>query len=139
MLKNLHNEHVALLAMADEIRGWINHEALSDSIALAQCRWRMARTVTQHLAMEDAHVYGRLAKDPRPEAVAISNRFKREFSGLLGDINAHIAAWTADAVRADWPGYCREMGGLLDGLAARIRFEESVVYPFVFNAEKRAA
>lgn len=139
MYDSLRQDHVDLLEVAREIRSRIAHDTLIDSVGLAQCRWRLARTVTQHLAMEDVHLYARLANDPRPEAVAISARFERELKPLLGAFNAHIVEWTADAVRKDWDGYRVNMAGLLDALEARIECEEAELYPLLAAVARHAA
>lgn len=139
MYEKLRNDHRELLDTSAEIRTRVAAGELNDPIGLSQCRWRLARTVTQHLAVEDVHVYRKLASDPRPAAVAISARYERELGQLLGAFNAHIAEWPADAVRRDWLGYRAAITELLDALEARIQCEEHELYPLLTGMDKHAA
>lgn len=140
MYSKLQQEHRILRGITGELRSRISEDRCSDPAGLAQCRWKLARMVTAHLAQEDAHVYGPLAHDPRPEAVAISRRFRQELGLLLGQFSAHIGKWSAEAVIADWPGYCREAMALLEALDTRIECEDEELYPLLIRIrDARAA
>lgn len=133
MYSKLQQDHRILRGITGELRNWIGEERCSDPAGLAQCRWKLARMVTAHLALEDAHVYGPLANDHRPEAVAILRRFRQDLGLLLGQFSAHIGTWSAEAVMADWQGYCREAGALLAALDRRIDCEDDELYPLLIR------
>lgn len=139
MYDQLHRDHLEILEIVAEVRARTAEETLSDSTGLARCRWRLARTVTQHLALEDVQVYPLLFTDPRPEATALAARFERELCHLLSAFNTHTAEWTSDAVRRDWQGYRAAINELLDALETRIRLEESELYPLFSEESLRAA
>lgn len=131
MYDQLRHDHADLVKMARDLRRRIAVPALTDAGGLGSARWQLARTLTRHLAVEDAHVYTRLDKDPRPGVAAISRRYKRELGYLRDQFSTHMVRWTGDAIAQDWPGYCAALGTLLDALEARIRCEETELYPLI--------
>ena len=72
-------------------------------------------------------------------AVAGSARaFGDEMGGMAAAYNQHCSRWTADAIAADWSGYCRESGTLIDALANRIRRENLELYPLLDQLDQAA-
>src|SRR5688500_10135123 len=107
MYEQLRRDHRDLAAMASDLLRRTGSAQLADPGGLGSCRWQMARTLTRHLAMEDAHVYARLDRDPRPGVAAISRRYRQELGALRDQFQAHMTQWTGDAIARDWGGYCR--------------------------------
>lgn len=134
MYDQLRADHHELSAIALELRKRTTRPELDDPGGLGRCRWHLARTLTRHLALEDTHVYARLAQDRRPGAAAISRRYERELGALRTCFIAHMEDWTGDAIARDWPGYCRAVHAVLDALETRIRCEEDELYPLIYSA-----
>ena len=130
----LKDEHVALARVADELGRLIAGDAPSDPAALAACRWKLARLVTQHLANEDRQIYSRLY-DPTSRLGSSVKRLADELGGLYASFQQHITRWTGEAVRADWHGYRGETRALIRALHDRIDREERELYPLVEAAE----
>lgn len=139
MYDQLRRDHRDLAALASDLLRRTSSAQLADPGGLGSCRWQMARTLTRHLAMEDAHVYARLDGDPRPGVAAISRRYRKELGALRDQFQAHMAEWTGDAIARDWAGYCKAVRVLTAALDARIKCEEDELYPLIAPAERAAA
>jgi hypothetical protein len=131
-------DHRDLLAIADEFERRVRAPRLVDLDGLIRCKWRLSRVLTQHLALEDAQIYDRLAKDKRPKVVTLVTRLKKELGYLVDDYFAHCERWTSKQIVNDWPGYCRSALRLLDALIRRIELEDRLLYPIVLDAGSSA-
>lgn len=138
MYDQLCHDHLELTRLASELLGRTSTAELTDAGGLGSCRWQLARALTRHLALEDAHVYARLDADPRPGVAAIARRYKGELCHLSDQFNDHMAEWSGDAIARDWAGYCRAVKVLLAALKARVECEDNELYPLV-TAKERAA
>lgn len=139
MYDQLRNDHLELTRIAGELLKRTSTPALTDPGGLGSCRWQLARTLTRHLALEDAHVYSRLDRDPRPGVAAVARRYKAELCRLSDQFNEHMADWTGDAIANDWPGYCRAVRTLLTALEARVKCEDKELYPLLAEMRRSAA
>ena len=139
MYEQLRRDHRDLAVMASDLLRRTSSAQLADPGGLGSCRWQMARTLTRHLAMEDAHVYARLDRDPRPGVAAISRRYRQELGALRDQFQAHMTQWTGDAIARDWDGYCRAVRVLVTALEARIKCEDDELYPLIAPADRAAA
>lgn len=139
MYDQLRRDHVELADIAEDLRRRTGEAELTDPTGLGRCRWRLARTLTRHLALEDQHVYARLSADPRPAVAEKARRYQSELLGLRGQYDAHMVEWTGDAMARDWRGYCRDVRALLTALEARIVWEDRELYPLIAPEPRAAA
>lgn len=139
MYDELRRDHLELARLAGELLNRTGTAELTDAGGLGRCRWQLARALTRHLALEDAHVYARLDADPRPGVAAIARRYKSELCHLSDQFNDHMAQWTGDAIARDWAGYCRAVEVLLTALKTRVECEDKELYPLVAPKERAAA
>lgn len=139
MYEKLQHDHIELLALSAQIKAELAVDTPVDSASLWRSRWKMTRLVAQHLAVEDIQVYRKLARDPRPAAIALSRRYEQELGQLLAAFNAHVAHWSAEAVQEDWPGFRKATFALLEALETRIACEENELYPLLKSVDKHAA
>lgn len=139
MYEQLRRDHHELATMASDLMRRTSSAQLADPGGLGKCRWQMARALTRHLAMEDAHVYARLDGDPRPGVAAIVRRYRQEHGALRDQFQTHMVEWTGDAIAHDWTGYCGAVRILVAALEARIRCEDDELYPLIEPDDSRAA
>lgn len=139
MYEQLRRDHRDLADMASDLMRRTSSAQLADPGGLGKCRWQLARALTRHLAMEDAHVYARLSDDPRPGVAAIARRYRQELGALRDQFQAHMVEWTGDAITRDWAGYCKAVRILVAALEARIQCEDDELYPLIAPEADRAA
>ena len=138
IIEKLKDEHVELRRIADELDRLMAGADPCDLTALARCRWRLVRLVTQHLALEDRQIYSR-APDPASPLGSIAARLKGEIGDLYDSFRGHITAWPSEAIVADWETYRTETRRLLATLHARIDREERELYPLVVDGDRPSA
>lgn len=139
MYDQLRRDHLELTHLASELLRRTSTAELTDAGGLGRCRWQLARTLTRHLALEDAHVYARLDADPHPGVAAIARRYKNELRHLSDQFNDHMAEWSGDAIARDWAGYRSAVKILLAALKARVECEDNELYPLITPKERAAA
>ena len=139
MYEQLRRDHLDLASIAADLMERTTQAELTDPGGLGKCRWQLARTLTRHLALEDAHVYARLDTDPRAGVAAIARRYKLELGGLRDQFHTHMVEWTGDTIARDWPGYCRAVRTLLTALKTRMQCEDNELYPLLAADNGRAA
>ncbi|MBB4154495.1 hypothetical protein GGQ80_002408 [Sphingomonas jinjuensis] len=130
MLNRLRRSHRGLEAAGAEIAALLNAKA-PDPVALPAARWNLATLMTQHMAMEDRHLFAYLVKDPRPEVARIGRRYREEFAGHFGSYADYAKRWTAERVAEDWPGYQIAARDQLRLLSERIAQVERDLFPLV--------
>lgn len=139
MYEQLRRDHRDLAILARDLMRRTSSAELADPGGLGTCRWQLARTLTRHLAMEDAHVYARLDGDTRSGVAAISRRYRQEHGALRDQFQAHMLEWSGDAITRDWAGYCSAVRTLVAALEARIKCEDDELYPLIAPEADRAA
>lgn len=139
MYEQLCRDHRELAELASDLLRRTTSAELADPGGLGSCRWQLARTLTRHLAMEDAHVYARLDRDPRPGVAAISRRYRQELGALRDQFQAHMIEWSGDALARDWGGYCKAVRILIASLETRVQCEDNELYPLITPGANHAA
>ena len=126
-------QHDALREVAGQYRLELAKPA-PEARSLADCRWKLMRLVTGHLAYEGLHLYsalhqagGRYAETARQMAVEIEQ--------LSGDLQNHVREWTVTRIESDWPGYRRAAEALVETLVRRLDREEKDLYPLLLVAK----
>lgn len=104
--------------------------AAPDPKALADCRWRLLRLISGHIAYETAHLYPALRRCGA-HAEDAGKRMASELERLTGQLHAHVREWTGERISGDWAGYRRTSYTLIDMLTARMDREEQDLYPLL--------
>lgn len=138
IVEQLKRDHQELRRIADELALLLAACPPADLEAFAACRWSLARRVTQHLALEDKHVYRPLEGGVTPLADT-ARRLKRELGDLYAAFQRHITEWSGEAIARDWSAYRREANALIKALHARINREEAELYPQIADDRREAA
>ena len=100
-----------------------------DRGAVAALRWRLARELIAHLAVEDRWLYPMLIRDGSPKAATTALNFKREMGGLAEAFNQYMTAWHDQRIAEEWDGFRVATWKLVEVLDVRIRRENTELYP----------
>ncbi|MBA3896333.1 MAG: hemerythrin domain-containing protein [Sphingomonadaceae bacterium] len=128
MLAKLRQDNEELGHIAEDLPTRLSASELRDVEGLARCRWRLTRGLTQRLAVEDTHVYPKLAHDPRPRIFALASRMKSDLVDVTSHFHSYCESWAMNAVVADWDGYRRAAYAMIDLLRRRIDLEDRHLY-----------
>lgn len=124
-------DHAELGLLCTEMIVLVDRPAPGDIAAIATLRWRLARRITQHLALEDEYIYRPAADGTLPRLGAAAAVVKDELGELYAAYQAHIVKWPGDRLTADWAAFRAEATALLARLQARIRREDEDLYPLL--------
>ena len=101
-----------------------------DPRSLADCRWKLMRLVTGHLAYEGLHLYPALLRSGGRDADT-ARQMATEIEQLSGTLHDHVREWTTARIERDWPGYRRAADALIAQLVCRLDREEKDLYPLL--------
>lgn len=88
--------------------------------------------LTLHLAAEDRMVYPQLQASQEPAVSAMARRFAEEMGGLADAFAAFARRYGGDAaIDADRAGFAAAFHALVAAVLARVRAEETELYPAV--------
>lgn len=128
-MRRLRAEHAALSTLSRLLTELVRQPVPPRPTELASVRGMLRDTLLRHLKCEDWILYPRLKASGHPDVVAMADEFVREMGHIADDFMRYEAAWTAERVAGDWPGFCRETTAVLDVLAMRIERENCELYP----------
>lgn len=128
--ETLKEQHAALEQSASALGALIAADA-PDMEQLGRVKWQLGYRLAIHLAHEDQHVYPALKAHSDARIAKLALLYEREMGDLDQRFRVYIAAWSADRIIADWLGFRRETGTILDLLSQRIGREERELYPLV--------
>jgi iron-sulfur cluster repair protein YtfE (RIC family) len=98
---------------------------------VAAIRWRLARDLMAHLALEDRWLYPSMMRSDENKAAITAARFQNEMGDLAAQFTAYMASWTDLRLVEDWDAFCVATRTILSALAARIQRENQELYPLV--------
>ena len=137
-LAKLRAEHAALIEIARRLSAIIAEPQPPSAAELFAVRGELASVLIGHLKAEDWVLYPRLFASPDPAVEQTARAFSDEMGHLAEAYGAHTQKWTASSIAADWAGYCRETGVILDALGKRIIRENRELYPLLEAMDKAA-
>jgi Hemerythrin HHE cation binding domain len=129
-----------MCAQHDQLRDVANRYRLEiarpgpDPRSLADCRWKLMRLVTGHLAYEGLHLYPALYRSGGRDADA-ARQMATEIEQLSAELQNHVRDWTGTRIESDWPGYRLAAEALVDTLVRRLDREEKELYPLLLMAK----
>ena len=101
-------------------------------------RRKLASTLIGHLKTEDWVLYPSLVASADAQIASTARTFSEQMGGLAAAFIGYSDKWNANAIAADWPGYCRESRAILDALTHRIARENRELYPLLEAVHKVA-
>jgi hypothetical protein len=103
---------------------------------VATIRWKLARELIGHLAVEDRLLYPALIGSVDQRTSTVARRFKEEMGGLSSTFTSYMREWTDQRITAEWSAFCSETRALLAALSNRIARENNELYPLANQAIK---
>ena len=124
--QTLRKQHDEIGEMSEAL---INAVIARDRLEVAKCRWRLARVLIAHLAVEDKWLYPALVRDGSPRVSTLALNFQREMGGLAAAFNAYMLEWSEDRITSEWEAFQTATWALIEALDLRIRRENIELYP----------
>ncbi len=106
----------------------------NDRKSVPPLRWRLARSLIAHLAVEDKFLYPKAIAGNDREVAELAVAFQQEMGGLADAFSKHMARWTDQKIAGDWLGYSAEIKHILALLSQRIHRENEELYPLFEGA-----
>jgi iron-sulfur cluster repair protein YtfE (RIC family) len=123
----LRKQHEDIGALADQLSQAVSDPA--ERRPVAALRWRLARELIAHLAIEDRYLYPAMIARCGSEGAKVAARFRAEMGDLAERFTEYMAGWSDPRIAEDWPGFRDETRAILATLAHRIALENDALYP----------
>jgi len=137
-LSKLRREHTEIQIIVRKLRYLVSQPSPPPPLHLLALRHELSSTLIAHLKAEDWLLYPQLMASADPQIAATARAFSEEMGGLAVAYRNHCQSWNADAIGADWAGYCSASRGLIDALNNRITRESRDLYPLLERLEQAA-
>lgn len=129
----LRTQHVEISTITRELTHAITHAVQPTGIG--HLRWRLARLLLAHLALEDRIVYPALQRLDDPARREEAARMQQEMGDLAGRFATYTSAWSDDRIAREWPLFCNETRLILNALNTRIALEERFYQPLSVDSD----
>ena len=133
-IPKLRDEHMRLLGTIRRLGALIERRDPPPPLHIFALRHELSSTLIAHLKVEDWLLYPPLINSPDSQIAETARAFSDEMGGLADAYRAHCEQWTAEAIAADWAGYCVHCRHILDALTIRITRENCELYPLIDSA-----
>jgi iron-sulfur cluster repair protein YtfE (RIC family) len=137
-LSKLRDEHIEIQKIIGKLRYLIGQSSPAPQLHLFALRHELSSTLIAHLKTEDWLLYPRLKASADVHIAETARVFSEEMGGLAAAYVAHCQKWNADAIAADWKGYCSDSRDLIDALHNRITRENRDLYPLLETLARAA-
>ncbi len=137
-LAKLREEHSELVGIVRRLGKLIAEPSPPPQTVLFELRRELSSTLIGHLKSEDWVLYPRLLASPDARIAATARAFRDEMGGLAAAFVEYTENWNAEAIAADWAGYCGHSRSVFEALTHRITRENRELYPLL-EALDRAA
>lgn len=132
----LHGQHERIMRIAADLRRAVDH---GDEIRpVAALRWRLARELIAHLAVEDRLLYPSMIRSPHAAVVEAAMLLKTETGGFAKEFTTYMARWSDTRIAREWDAFRSETKAILDALAHRIQREDEALYPLADRTDRAA-
>ncbi|HJV51849.1 MAG TPA: hemerythrin domain-containing protein [Noviherbaspirillum sp.] len=133
-------QHNELMALANELQGMLNEDALSqDAAAARRCLGNLMGKLTMHLSTEDKVLYPELEANKDPAVASLAHRFASEMKTTAASITAYNGRWgTPSAIKANAHAFIKETKDVIKILADRIKRENQELYATADRSEGKA-
>ena len=137
-LSKLRCEHTEIQKIVRKLRYLISQPSPPPQLHLFTLRHDLSTTLIAHLKAEDWLLYPLLMASADPHIAATACAFSEEMGGLAAAYREHCQSWSADAIAADWAGYCSASRDLIGALNHRITRENRDLYPLLESLDRAA-
>ena len=125
-IDELARQHHELSQMAAELLIAIN---APEPRPVAALRWRLARALLAHLALEDSYLYPALMGSQEPSVAGVAASFREEMGQLAPMFRKYLAEWADLRIANEWPVFATETRTIISALRQRILYEDNTLYP----------
>ena len=137
-LTKLRGEHTEIQKIIGKLRYLIGQSRPAPQLHLFALRHELSSTLIAHLKTVDWLVYPRLKASADVHVAETARVFSEEMGGLAVGYVAHCKKWYAEAIAADWKGYCSDSRDLIDSLHDRLTRENRDLYPLLETLARAA-
>lgn len=137
-LSKLREDHAHLAKLFRQLRGMIETSQIPSQLVLFDLRRELVSTLLAHLKLEDWALYPRLIESSDSAISEAGRKFQREMGGIAPAFVAYCDRWSANAIEADWPGYCEATRTILDALENRLVRENRELLPLLERLDEAA-
>jgi iron-sulfur cluster repair protein YtfE (RIC family) len=131
---HLRSQHQELSQTVSELSSAITSDRAAQNVA--PLRWKMARQLIGHLALEDKIFYPTVQRLADKHIRDTARRLEEEMGPLADAFSAYMARWTDERIAREWLSFCAETREILKALTRRIDTEERLLYPLVERASR---
>lgn len=96
---------------------------------VAAVRWRLARALLAHLALEDSYLYPALIGSNKSSISGLAASYRREMGDLAPMFRKYLAEWTELRIAKEWSLFAEETRQIISALSQRIAREDQKLYP----------
>ena len=137
-LTKLREDHAALARLFRQLRGMTESSEAPSQLVLFNLRRELTSTLIAHLKLEDWALYPRLIESADQSISDAGREFQDEMGGLAPAFVAYCDRWSANAIEADWAGYCIDTRAILDALENRLVRENRELLPLLERLDRAA-
>ena len=137
-IAKLRQEHAQLIEIVGRLGNMIDQPTPPPQVELFELRRALSSTLIAHLKAEDWVLYPRLLASEDEAVASVARGFSEEMGGLAAAFVAYSDKWAANAITADWAGYCRESRTMIEALTCRIKRENRELYPLLERLDRAA-
>lgn len=133
-------QHNELIALARELQGMLNEDALSkDATAARHCLGNLMGKLNMHLSTEDKVLYPELEAHKDPAVASLAHRFASEMKTTAASISSYNGRWgTPSAIKAKPHEFVKETRDVIKILSDRIKRENQELYATADRSEGKA-
>ena len=126
-------QHDDILKIAGQLMPYLKAPAriAPESEAIRSILAQLFGALNVHLAMEDKGLYPKMLGSSDARVRAMAERYQAEMGGIGEVVQAYNTKWTAPAIAGDPRGFAVATKGLLQALSARIKAENTELYPLM--------
>ncbi len=137
-LAKLRGEHAELIKIISRLADMVGQPSPPPQLHLFELRRELSSTLIGHLKAEDWVLYPRLLASADPRIASTALAFSQEMGGLAADFVQYSEQWNANAIAANWTGYCKASRELIVALTYRITRENRELYPLLESLDRAA-
>lgn len=131
-IDELRRQHEAIIAVARKLATAVEDDTVPQPVAAL--RWKLARMLIAHLAVEDGYFYPAMLNSADQATRNTAARFQSETGALAAKFTQYMSTWTETQIAGQWPLFCKETRAILKALEKRVVQENEQRYPLAADA-----
>jgi hypothetical protein len=132
-LRELQEAHSKLLSAIHDL-AQLTSGPMPDVRRITDVRWRVSEASLARRLLW-GRIHGFLSECAGADAESDLRELQESDMRLIRASTEHVTKWTADAVVADWPGYCRASETMRAKMIEAMKREKRLLYPILDGLE----